>query len=259
MSKRQIVLDTETTGFDAAKGERLVEIAAIELLDGAITGKTYQQYINPQRESNPGALRVHGLTTEFLADKPLFADIAKTFLDFVKDAELIMHNAPFDISFLNAELKLVGEKEITDYCPNIIDTVYLAKRAFAKEFLVKALLAKGCINDEAFIKDLRMQGYNDEKITQELTASSKFRALSLDHLCQYYDINLTKREKNHGALIDCELLAAMYTQLKNESPHLAKEVTHLAQTPLQATSIFKPQQPSPDPITAIPSCHTRAP
>jgi DNA polymerase-3 subunit epsilon len=107
---RQIVLDTETTGLEWKKGNRVVEIGCVELLERRPTGNTYHQYINPQREFEQGAAEVTGLSLEFLADKPLFADIADEFLAFVDGAELIIHNAAFDIGFLDNELSLLGER-----------------------------------------------------------------------------------------------------------------------------------------------------
>jgi len=107
---RQIILDTETTGLEWKKGNRVVEIGCVELVERRPTGNTYQQYINPRREFEQGAAEVTGLSLEFLADKPLFADIADEFLAFIDGAELIIHNAAFDIGFLDHELALLGER-----------------------------------------------------------------------------------------------------------------------------------------------------
>ena len=101
---REIVLDTETTGFDPETGDRIVEIGGVELFNHVATGRTYHQYINPERDMPQDAFAVHGLSAEFLADKPRFAEIAQAFLDFVGDAKLVIHNASFDMKFLNAEL-----------------------------------------------------------------------------------------------------------------------------------------------------------
>lgn len=124
---RQIILDTETTGLDPALGHRIIEIAGVELVNRRLTGNHFHRYVNPGRESEEGALQVHGLTTEFLRDKPKFDEIVDEFLDYVNGAELIIHNAPFDIAFLNHELDLLRRKPITDYCPAIIDTLRMAK------------------------------------------------------------------------------------------------------------------------------------
>ena len=124
---RQIVLDTETTGLDPAQGHRVIEIGALEILNRRITGATYHVYLNPEREIDAGALAVHGLSREFLADKPRFADVAPEFLDFVRDAELVIHNAPFDIGFLNAELVRQDDGPMKRYC-GVLDTLKLAKQ-----------------------------------------------------------------------------------------------------------------------------------
>ncbi len=105
---RQVVLDTETTGLEVSQGHRVIEIGCVELINRRLTGEHFHQYINPEREIDEGALQVHGISREFLQDKPTFARVADAFLDFVGDAELIIHNAPFDLEFLNAELTLAG-------------------------------------------------------------------------------------------------------------------------------------------------------
>lgn len=124
---RQIILDTETTGLDPALGHRVIEIAGVELVSRRLTGNHFHRYINPGRESEEGALQVHGLTAEFLRDKPKFDEIADEFLDYVKGAELIIHNAPFDVAFLNHELDLLGRKPISDCCPEVVDTLRMAR------------------------------------------------------------------------------------------------------------------------------------
>lgn len=123
---RQVVLDTETTGLDPALGHRVIEIGALEIVNRQPTGATYHVYLNPEREIDAGAVQVHGLTSEFLADKPRFADIAREFLEFVRDAELVIHNAPFDVGFLNAELARLKEGPVKRYCA-VLDTLKLAK------------------------------------------------------------------------------------------------------------------------------------
>lgn len=123
---RQIVLDTETTGLDPALGHRVIEIGALEILNRQPTGATYHVYLNPEREIDAGAVAVHGLTSEFLADKPRFSDIAPEFLEFVRDAELVIHNAPFDVGFLNAELAKLKEGPVKRYC-TVLDTLKMAK------------------------------------------------------------------------------------------------------------------------------------
>jgi DNA polymerase III subunit epsilon len=126
---RKIVLDTETTGLSAAKGHRITEIGCLEIIDRKITGNTFQTYLNPERELDEAAARITGLNLDFLSDKPLFSDVVDDFLDFIKGAELIIHNASFDVGFLNAELKRMKhhwgdiEKHTT-----ILDTLAVARK-----------------------------------------------------------------------------------------------------------------------------------
>jgi DNA polymerase-3 subunit epsilon len=127
---RQIVLDTETTGLNARTGDRIIEIGCVELVNRRLTGNNLHFYINPERDSDPGALAVHGLTTEFLSDKPKFAEIANALRDFVQDAELIIHNAPFDIGFLDAEFAQLGLPPFSQQCGEVIDTLVRAKSIF---------------------------------------------------------------------------------------------------------------------------------
>lgn len=125
---REIVMDTETTGLDPNTGDRIVEIGGVELFNHMPTGKTYHQYINPQRDMPEGAFAVHGLSAEFLSDKPLFADVAQAFLDFVGDSKLVIHNASFDMKFINAELKWI-EKPALPWA-QAIDTLAIARKKF---------------------------------------------------------------------------------------------------------------------------------
>ncbi len=125
---REIVLDTETTGFDPETGDRIVEIGAVELIGHMATGKTYHQYINPERSMPEEAFQVHGLGDDFLRDKPKFAQIGREFLDFIGDAKLVIHNAAFDIKFLNAELKWMSLPQIP--WEQAIDTLEIARKRF---------------------------------------------------------------------------------------------------------------------------------
>ncbi|SHH61330.1 DNA polymerase III subunit epsilon [Marivita hallyeonensis] len=125
---REIVLDTETTGFEPEQGDRIVEIGAVELFNHVPTGKTYHQYINPERAMPQEAFEVHGLGDDFLRDKPLFADIAQAFVDFVGDAKLVIHNAAFDMKFINAELGWLKRPAIP--FDRAIDTLAIARRRF---------------------------------------------------------------------------------------------------------------------------------
>ena len=124
---RQIILDTETTGLEAQLGHKLIEIGGVELVNRRFTGNNFHRYLNPERESEAGALEVHGLTSEFLRDKPKFAEIAREFLDYISGAELVIHNSAFDLSFLNRELDLADLKPVTEYCVGIVDTLRMAK------------------------------------------------------------------------------------------------------------------------------------
>lgn len=125
---RQIVLDTETTGLDPRQGHRIIEVACIELVNRRLTGHHLHKYVHPERDIDEGAQAVHGITLEFLADKPKFADIVDEFLEFINGAELIIHNAPFDIGFLNAELDRLGRVPVTTLCNGVIDTLPMAKK-----------------------------------------------------------------------------------------------------------------------------------
>ncbi|MGC9456814.1 MAG: DNA polymerase III subunit epsilon [Halothiobacillaceae bacterium] len=127
---RQIVLDTETTGLDPAEGHRIIEIGAVELIDRRVTGSHYHCYINPEREVDQGALEVHGIDNDFLADKPTFAEEVDRFLEFVRGAELIIHNAEFDVGFINHELGMLGGDygRLERHVPSIIDTLLVARK-----------------------------------------------------------------------------------------------------------------------------------
>jgi len=170
---RQIVLDTETTGFyanHADNPDRMVEIGCVELVNRKLTGNNLHFYLNPGRDSDEGALRVHGLTTEFLSDKPKFEEIAQQLVDYVADAEIIIHNAPFDLSFLDMELARTGRPVFKDYTASIIDTLVMAKEMFPG------------------------------------------KRNSLDALCDRLEVDRSGRVL-HGALLDAELLADVYINL----------------------------------------------
>ena len=126
---RQIILDTETTGLDRKSGHRIIEIGCVEIINRKYTGKEFHVYLNPERDSDPGALEVHGLTTEFLSDKPKFEEIYEDFINFVKDSELLIHNAEFDIGFLNHEIKLMSKKlnTVDKHVSAITDTLQIAR------------------------------------------------------------------------------------------------------------------------------------
>ena len=127
---RQIFLDTETTGLSAENGDRVIEIGCVELLHRKLTGNNLHFYLNPERDSHEDALRVHGITNEFLKDKPKFGEVVDQFLEYIEGAEVIIHNAPFDVGFLNKELELQGRKPLTTYIEGVIDTLVMAKEMF---------------------------------------------------------------------------------------------------------------------------------
>ena len=170
---RQIILDTETTGIDPREGHRLIEIGAVEMVNRRLTGKSYHQYINPEREIEAEAVGVHGITNERVADEPLFAEIADEFWSFIEGAELVIHNAPFDVGFIDHELERLnrarGEPRlgpVAEHC-KILDTLVMAR---------------------------------DKHPGQRN---------SLDALCKRYEIDNGRRVL-HGALLDAEILADVY-------------------------------------------------
>jgi DNA polymerase III subunit epsilon len=170
---RQIFLDTETTGLYVEQGHRVIEIACVEMVGRRITKRNFHRYLNPEREIDPGAQQIHGISLEFLADKPRFADIADEFLDYVGDAELVIHNARFDVGFLNAELAIAKRTPISSVGKakrSIIDTLALAKDQFPG------------------------------------------KKNSLDALCERFQVDNSARTL-HGALLDAELLADVYLAL----------------------------------------------
>ncbi len=166
---RHLVLDTETTGLSAKDGHRIIEIGAVEMVNLSLTGRCLHLYINPEREIDAGAKEIHGLSSELLADKPVFADIAAEFLDFIGNDLLVIHNAPFDIGFLNAELTRCGRSPLS--IERVIDTLPLAREKYPGA------------------------------------------QASLDALCRRFNIDNTHRDL-HGALIDADLLAAVFVELK---------------------------------------------
>ncbi len=174
---REIILDTETTGLDPAAGHRVVEIGCVEATNHIPTGKSWHCYINPERDMPEEAFRIHGLSTAFLADQPVFAQIADDFLVFIGDSSLVIHNASFDMKFLNAELALLARPPLDN--ARAVDTVTLARRRYPGA------------------------------------------QVNLDSLCRRFEIDLSAREK-HGALLDAELLAEVYLELRGgRQPNLA--------------------------------------
>jgi DNA polymerase-3 subunit epsilon len=125
---RQVVLDTETTGLETADGHRIIEIGCVEMIDRRLTGNNFHQYLQPDREIDAGAIEVHGITNEFLADKPRFADVVEDFVAYINGAELIIHNAPFDVGFINHEFRLCAHRRTVAELCSVLDTLVLARK-----------------------------------------------------------------------------------------------------------------------------------
>jgi DNA polymerase-3 subunit epsilon len=196
---RQIILDTETTGLDPNQGHRIIEVAAVEMVSRRLTGNHLHRYVNPDRDIDAGAMQVHGITPEFLQDKPRFADIAQEFVEFIRGAELIIHNAPFDVGFLNMELRLLEMPPLSNWCDSVTDTLVMAKA-----------LHPGQRNN-------------------------------LDALCKRYGVDNASRTL-HGALLDCELLAAVFLALTRGQESLS---IGLEERSAQADQAAARARPSP--------------
>jgi len=184
---RYIVLDTETTGLEPKQGHRIIEIGCVEIINRRITDNTYHQYLQPDRESDEGAFEVHGISSDFLADKPRFGDIVADFLAYVKGAELVIHNAPFDIGFLDNELAMLGSAQISAQDNN------------------SARMSDHCAITDSLIMARRMHPGQKN---------------NLDALCKRYEVNNARREL-HGALLDAELLAEVYLRMTGGQEALA--------------------------------------
>lgn len=200
---RQIVLDTETTGLDPASGHKIIEIGCVELLDREFTGNNFHVYINPQRKIESGAELVHGITAEFLADKPTFADVVDDFLTYITGVELIAHNAKFDVGFLDYEIKSLSKSKkraLLSSVVTVFDTLALARK--------------------------KNPGQRN----------------TLDALCKRYQVDNSKREL-HGALLDASLLAEVYLRMTGGQISLfddlveEKAVTHEIQRKLQRRNL----------------------
>ena len=200
---REIVIDTETTGLDPLDGHRLVEIGAVELVDRAVTGNTFRRYLCPERSVPADALAVHGLSTEFLADKPVFGAVADDFPLFVRHVPLVAHDAGFDITFLNAELKRAGRAPIAT--ERVVDTLVLARRKHPG-------------------------------------------GLTLEDLCSRYGVNSLRSK--HCALLDAELLAAVYVELISDR-QAALQLEPIATAKVIRLAVAKRRpQPLPPRVTA---------
>src|SRR5690349_14565996 len=148
MATRLIMLDTETTGLNARMGDRVIEIGCVELLSRNVTERHFHRYVNPEREIEEGALRVHGITKEFLLDKPKFSEIARELLDYVQGADIVIHNADFDVEFLNMELALAGLGKITEHVASVIDSLAMARELHpGKKNSLDALCERYAVNN----------------------------------------------------------------------------------------------------------------
>lgn len=166
---REIILDTETTGLDVSRGHKIVEIGILEVINLVPSGQSLHLYINPERDIDEDAIRIHGITNEFIANKPTFKQVAQEFLDFIQGDNLVIHNASFDLGFLNSELKQAGFEQISE--DRVIDTLKIARQKFPGA------------------------------------------QASLDALCRRFQIDNSHRNL-HGALVDADLLASVYIELK---------------------------------------------
>lgn len=202
---KEIVFDTETTGMDPFKGDRVVEIGCVELENLVPTGRTFHVYLNPEREIPADAIAVHGITNEFVKDKPLFIDVAADFMDFVGDSVLVAHNAGFDMKFMNWELGQCGYKPIDN--SRVIDTLVIARK------------------------------------------QSPGSPASLDALCKRFGIDNSNR-KFHGALLDAQLLAEVYLELRGGRQQGLSLGDTLSEADLARFANRKQRAPRPFPATA---------
>ncbi|NBX85164.1 MAG: DNA polymerase III subunit epsilon [Gammaproteobacteria bacterium] len=214
---RQIILDTETTGINPDDGHRIIEIGCIEVIDRRTTGNHYHQYINPQRGVDEGAFKVHGLSNDFLSDKPLFEDIVEPFLEFIKGAELLIHNAPFDVGFINAELLRLNRPKVHTLC-TITDTLDLARHkhpgqrnsldALCKRYQVDATdrIYHGALLDAQLLADVYLNmtaGQNKMDFNEANPVNNKQSISNLQSTSPviYADLNETKLHHEFLAII----------------------------------------------------------
>jgi DNA polymerase-3 subunit epsilon len=217
---RQIVLDTETTGLNPRSGDRIIEIGCVELVNRQLTGNNFHTYINPERDSEEGALAVHGLTTEFLSDKPKFAEVANELRDYVKDAEIIIHNAPFDLAFLDAEFERLGFSRFIEHVDKVTDTLVQAKEMYpGKRNSLDALCDRyeisnthrvlhGALLDAELLAEVYLamtRGQNSLTIDLEVseTTSADGSAVEIASLAEIIVLQATEEElAEHEAMLD---------------------------------------------------------
>ena len=218
---RQIVLDTETTGLNARSGDRVIEVGCVELLNRRLTGNNFHTYINPERDSEPGALAVHGLTTEFLSDKPKFAEIAKELCEYLKDAEIIIHNAQFDIGFLDAEFDRLQIPRFTTQFGEPIDTLIRAKEMYpGKRNSLDALCDRYGISNAH--RTLHGALLDSELLAEVYLAMTRGQdSLTIDH-ADTSDEGNTGERQDATPLADVLVLAANADELAEHEASLDK-------------------------------------
>jgi len=226
---RKIVVDTETTGLEPADGHRVIEIGAVELVDRRLSGQHFHSYLNPQREIEDGALEVHGITREFLLDKPLFADVAADFLKFIHGAELVIHNAPFDLGFLDMELSLLQDcpGHIRDFC-SVLDTLELARElhpgqrnnldALCKRYEIdnSSRVLHGALLDAEILADVYLAmtgGQTDLGLSFQPTGTQTQSGMTIDHTNRppFFVVRPSEQEYN----LHAKRLAAIQKQSRH--------------------------------------------
>ena len=233
---RQIVLDTETTGLNPRTGDRIIEIGCVEIKNRKLTGNNYHRYINPERDSHEDALAVHGLTTEFLRDKPKFAEIAEELRNYIDGAELIIHNAPFDLGFLNHEYKLLGQPEFTTYASGVIDTLVSAKELHpGKRNSLDALCDRygisnahrklhGALLDSELLADVYLaMTRGQDSLTMDVDADVVVEGMSLESIAMA-EVLVVRASEDEAAAHN-ELLNGLDKQVKGTSVWRLYEVS----------------------------------
>ena len=214
---RSVTLDIETTGLSFLEGHRIVEIGCVELLNNFPSGKTWQRYINPERSMPEQALKIHGLSEEFLHNKPIFSEVVEDFLDFIKDSDLIIHNAKFDLPFINYEIEKINKKIIDPHKTKIIDTLSLAKKMYPGQSVSLDALSKrykisiarenhGALLDAEILAEvyLEMHGGRQQNInlaTDIKRNKKKLVAEKYDYSKKIYEVT-DQEKKQHQELLD---------------------------------------------------------
>ena len=233
---RQIVLDTETTGLNPRTGDRVIEVGCVEIVNRTLTGNNFHRYINPERDSDEAALAVHGLTTEFLRDKPRFGEIAHELRDYIGGAEVIIHNAAFDLGFLDHEFKMLGLPVFTTHCSNVIDTLLHAKELHpGKRNSLDALCDRygisnahrklhGALLDAELLADVYLamtRGQNT--LSMDIAIETVVEGETLDAVALAEIIVL--KASDEEAMAHAELLAGLDKQVKGTSVWKSYEIS----------------------------------